>query len=72
MKQAFIDSKPSAEKQERIEQANEIISLYQAQGLRLTLRQLYYQHVTRNLITNEERSYKNLGKLLSDRRECCC
>jgi hypothetical protein len=33
---------------------------YQNQGLRLTLRQLYYQLVTRNAITNEEKSYKNL------------
>jgi hypothetical protein len=51
-----------------IETSNEIIDDYESQGLRLTLRQLYYQHVTRNTITNEEKSYKNLGALISDAR----
>ncbi len=68
MKEAFIDSNFSEDKLARIEQANEIIANYQEQGLRLTLRQLYYQHVTRNLITNEEKSYKNLIRLISDAR----
>lgn len=45
---------------------NEIIVGYQ--GLRLTLRQLYYQLVIRNAITNQERSYKALGGLVSDAR----
>jgi hypothetical protein len=52
----------------RIALCNSIISGYQAQGLRLTLRQLYYQLVTRNAVTNEERSYQNLSKLVSDAR----
>lgn len=53
---------------ERIEQCNEIIEGYEAEGLRLTLRQLYYQLVSRNIIRNEEKSYKALGKLVSDAR----
>lgn len=68
MKEAFLDMRISAEKKGKIDRANEIIEIYQAKGLRLTLRQLYYQHVTRNFITNEEKSYKNLGKLISDGR----
>ena len=52
----------------RIELANNIIKSYQAQGLRLTLRQLYYQFVTRNAIPNQEKSYDSLGKLISDAR----
>jgi hypothetical protein len=68
MKQAFVESRWSDEKRERVRVANEIIVRYQAQGLKLTLRQLYYQHVIANLITNEEKSYKNLGKLISDAR----
>ncbi len=51
-----------------IEKVNEIISEYQTQGLRLTLRQAYYQMVSRNVIPNVERSYKNLGGLISDAR----
>lgn len=53
---------------ERVARANGIVEHYQAQGLTLTLRQLYYQHVVRNYITNEEKSYKRLGKLISDAR----
>lgn len=51
-----------------IDECNDIIGSYRRQGLRLTLRQLYYQLVTRNLITNEEKSYRNLGAIVSDGR----
>jgi hypothetical protein len=53
-----------------ISKANEIIEDYQAQGYRLTLRQLYYQFVSRNLMPNSERSYKNLGNTISEARLC--
>jgi hypothetical protein len=53
---------------ERIQRCNEIIEEYQAQGLTLTLRQLYYQLVTKNIIPNAERSYKNLSALVTDAR----
>ncbi len=46
----------------------EIVDRYQAQGLKLTLRQLYYQLVSANVIRNEERQYKRLSGLLSDAR----
>jgi hypothetical protein len=52
----------------RIDLCNGIINDYLAQGLRLTLRQLYYQLVTRNAIRNLEREYKNLSSLVSDAR----
>ena len=48
--------------------ATQIINAYQTQGYRLTLRQLYYQLVVRNVIPNTERSYKNLGNLISEGR----
>lgn len=51
-----------------IEQANRIIAEYQAQGFVLTLRQLYYQFVARDLIPNTERSYKRLGSIVADGR----
>jgi len=51
-----------------IDQANEIIEDYQAQGYRLTLRQLYYQFVARDLIANTIQSYKRLGGIISDGR----
>lgn len=51
-----------------IEQVNGIISEYQQMGYSLTLRQVYYQLVARDVIPNSERSYKNLGNLISDGR----
>ena len=34
----------------------------------MTLRQLYYQFVARDLIENSQRSYKRLGKVISNAR----
>lgn len=52
----------------RIALCNKIVQEYQGQGLRLTLRQLYYQLVSRNVIPNTEKSYKSLGKTVSEGR----
>ena len=51
-----------------IEQANKIIAEYLADGFVLTLRQLYYQFVARDLIPNTMQSYKNLGSVVNDGR----
>jgi len=51
-----------------IEKANEIIASYQSQGYDLTLRQLYYQFVSRDIIPNTQASYKNLGSVVNDAR----
>jgi len=48
--------------------ANEIIADYKSQGFELTLRQLYYQFVSRDLIPNSQREYKNLGTIINDGR----
>jgi len=48
--------------------ANQIIAEYQAQGFDLTLRQLYYQFVSRDIIPNTLKSYKNLGSVINDGR----
>jgi hypothetical protein len=68
MKEVFKVTKFRPQRLAQVELCNQIIEGYQAQGYRLTLRQLYYQLVTRNIITNEEKSYKNIGKLISDAR----
>lgn len=51
-----------------IETANQIIAEYVAQGFDLTLRQLYYQFVARDVIPNTMREYKNLGNVVNDAR----
>lgn len=51
-----------------IEQANTICEDYAAQGYDLTLRQLYYQFVARDLIANRQSEYKRLGSIINDAR----
>jgi hypothetical protein len=51
-----------------ISYCNTIIDDYKAQGYKLTLRQLYYQLVARDLIPNKEQSYKRIGNLVNDAR----
>lgn len=68
MKESFVTTNFRADRRATIEKANEIIEAYQAQGYRLTLRQLYYQFVSKDLIPNTERSYKNLGETVSQGR----
>ena len=52
----------------KINQANEIIEEYLEQGYTLTLRQLYYQYVARDLIPNSQQEYKKLGDIIKDAR----
>jgi hypothetical protein len=68
MKKAYITRRFKPESARLIELANRIIAEYEAQGYELTLRQLYYQLVARDVIPNNERSYKNLGSLINDAR----
>lgn len=68
MKEIFIEKDFGLEARSMIERVNGILEDYRSQGYDLSLRQLYYQLVSRNIITNEERSYKNLGNLVSDAR----
>jgi len=53
---------------DQIKICNQIIEEYQNQNLRLTLRQLYYQLVTQNIISNTEKSYSHLSTLISNAR----
>lgn len=64
----YVPKKFSPDALGRIGQACQIIAQYEAQGLVLTLRQLYYQFVARGILPNSDRSYDNLGKLVSDGR----
>jgi len=47
---------------------NAIIAQYQAQGFVLTLRQLYYQLVSRDIIPNKQQEYKRVGSIVNDAR----
>lgn len=51
-----------------IDKANIICADYQAQGFDLTLRQLYYQFVSRGFIANKQSEYKRLGDIVNNGR----
>lgn len=53
---------------DRLSLINKIIEEYQEQGYRLTLRQLYYQLVSRDIIPNSLAEYQKLSGLLKDGR----
>lgn len=64
----YEDLKLGPRSLETVEQANEIIAEFEAQGFDLTLRQLFYQFVARGLIPNTQREYKRLGSVVNDGR----
>lgn len=68
MKEAFQDISFRSSSLIVIKQADEIIREYQARGFTLTLRQLYYQFVSRDLLKNQQTEYKRLGKIINDAR----
>lgn len=47
---------------------NSIVEEYREQGYDLTLRQVYYQCVSRDIIPNNEKSYDKLGRIIGDAR----
>lgn len=51
-----------------INEANQICAAYRNEGYDLTLRQLYYQFVSRDLIENSDKAYKRLGSIVNDAR----
>lgn len=68
MKEKFEDINFRESSRVLIQQADKIIKEYQARGFTLTLRQLYYQFVSRDIIANKQTEYKRLGKIVNDAR----
>lgn len=68
MKEVYKEINLRKDSLDIVNRCDAIIERYQAQGLRLTLRQLYYQLVTQNIIANAEKQYKRLSSIVSDAR----
>lgn len=68
MKEAFVSQEFAEKSKALIRQANAILAEYSQQGYRLTLRQLYYQFVSRDLLENNQKNYKRLGEVLNNAR----
>lgn len=67
-KRCYTERKFSPASLATIKAANTIIAEYTAAGYELTLRQLYYQFVSRDLIANKLTEYKRLGSIINDAR----
>lgn len=68
MKQQYIDRAFKPESLAMIGKVNSIIGEYQRAGYVLTVRQLYYQLVARDVIANNLSEYKKVASLLNDGR----
>lgn len=67
-KQAYIEKRFNTSSREIIEQVNNILAEYEAQGYDLSLRQLFYQMVSRDLLPNTQKEYKRLGDIVKNAR----
>lgn len=78
-KEQFIEKRINDEKKLVIQRANTIIGTYRRQGMTLSLRQLYYQFIAKDLLPasfidpksgskNHPKSYTRLGDIIGDGR----
>jgi len=67
-KHKFKDISLGKTNRERLITINDIIDDYAAQGYKLTLRQLYYQLVSRDIIPNKQAEYAKLSRILTQGR----
>jgi hypothetical protein len=69
MKEYFVKRKFwHKSRRKMVEIANSIIEDLYAQGYELTVRQLYYQMVSQDIIPNSLKSYKTLAQVINDAR----
>lgn len=67
-RQTYVPKKFTPAHQRLIDMAEQICRDYARQGFDLTLRQLYYQFVARDVIANKQTEYKRLGSIINDAR----
>lgn len=67
--ESFIEKKFSAAHNQVIKQANKIIKEFGDQGYTMTLRQLHYAFVSRDLYENTQQNYKRLGNIIDAARK---
>ena len=64
----FREMRMNNANKQRLDEINSIIEEYQEDGYVLTLRQLYYQLVSRDIIPNKQAEYSKLSTLLKEGR----
>lgn len=68
MRESFIEWRPQGKSYRLLHIANRIAEDLAARGYSLTLRQLYYQLVSQDVIPNNQLSYDRLGELINNGR----
>lgn len=68
MKEQFIDWNPTGRSLYLVQEIEKILDDYEEMGFTLTLRQLYYQLVSRDIIPNKDTEYNKLSALLTNAR----
>lgn len=69
MKAAYIQEPRWTQRtRELLTKIVEIVEDYQSQGYRMTLRQLYYQLVSKDIIPNQQKEYAKLSRILTEAR----
>ncbi len=68
MKEFFKEWNPSEKSESLIVGINDILEDYEEMGYKLTLRQLYYQLVSRDIIPNSVNEYNKIGNVVSNGR----
>jgi len=68
MKEKFKDINFSKPNKKKLKKIDKVITEYEDEGYKLTLRQLYYQLVAKRIIPNNPSEYNKLGTLLRDAR----
>ena len=71
MKVAYVNPKNlRSQTRQLLGEITEVVDEYSAQGYKLTLRQLYYQLVSKEIIPNQQKMYAKLSTILTDARMC--
>lgn len=70
MREQFRNKRFSDKSLYLLSQVQAVIKEYTAQNIIMTLRQLYYQLVSRGYIENKVSEYVKLSRLLTDARYC--
>lgn len=65
---AYINRRFNKDTMALVDQVSELCDSYIAQGLQLTVRQLFYQLVAKNIVANTFNSYKRVASLVNDAR----
>jgi len=66
---AYVEPKRwNGQTKQLLETIEKVVLGYLSEGYSLTLRQLYYQLVSKNIISNSESEYKKIGRILKDAR----